>query len=411
MFLRKTKSSGQINKRRALILSSILIVLVSLLLFFQFVKPKSSDNIQSVAVLPFSDFSANHDQEYFSNGMMEEILNQLAKIHDLRVISRTSSMVYKDSKLPLKNIARDLGVANIVEGSVQRADNRIRITVQLIDARSEKHLWSESYDRDLTDIFSVQTEISLNIARELKSILTSQEEDLIRLIPSDNLIAFDYYLMGIQNESELKWKKAIEMFTKAVELDSEFALAYAKRASLYSTIYFTKGDNFSGDFSSFNLLAKADLEKALKIDPDLAEVKLEKAEQLYRFDRNHDEALRILDELKPQMPNSPSYFSLRSNVLRRKGRWEESLNDMQRAIVLDPLDPQNYIQIGHTYRLMRKYSEADYYYRKANTIDLSDSPGFEHFFVILQWKGDLNEAALNSPLSVSDLGKNPVFKP
>jgi tetratricopeptide (TPR) repeat protein len=216
--------------------------------------------------------------------------------------------------------------------------------------------------------------------------------------------------MGIQSGSDLDWDQAIKMFSKAIELDPEFTLAYVKRASYYSTVYFTKGDYFSGDWGNFNVLAKADLEKALKIDPELPEVKYEKAEQLYRFDRKHEEALEILNELESQMPNNPSLFSLRSFILRRKGRWEESLNDQQRSIILDPLDANNYNQIGHTYRLMRKYPEAVSFFNKSDARDLKDLIHFDNFFVILEWEGDLNEAAANSALSVFDLGQNPNFR-
>jgi TolB-like protein len=168
----EAKPAHQKNLKAKIILTSAIVLAMIVLGYFFIPKLfKSSKPVEkSIAVLPFSDFSVNHDQEYFANGMMEEILNQLAKIHDLEVISRTSSMIYKDSKLPLKSIAHELGVSNIVEGSVQKAGNRVRITVQLIDGNSENHLWSESYDRNLNDIFSVQTEISLNIARVGKKI-------------------------------------------------------------------------------------------------------------------------------------------------------------------------------------------------------------------------------------------------
>ena len=412
--LPKIKGYTGTYRWRTIIMTSVVVLLIAIFSILQFSKNNNNSaksSKKSVAVLPFSDFSPNHDQEYFSNGMMEEILNQLAKIHDLDVISRTSSMVYKDSKLPLKRIARELNVSSIVEGSVQKAENRIRITVQLIDGNSEKHIWSESFDRDLTDIFAVQTEISLNIARELKSILTSQEEKLIRQIPTKNLIAYDYYLLGIQTASELNWGRAINLFSKAIEIDPEFTLAYIKRASFYSTIYFTKGDYFKGDWSRFDRLAEADLEKALKLDPELPEVKFEKAELLYRFDRKHDEALEILNELEPVMPNNHSFFGLRSFVLRRKGKWEESLQDGQRSIILDPFNLDYYNQIGHTYRLIRKYSDAIAFYNKLHNPDsLHSESSSSLFFATLQWKGDLSEAVKNSTLSGEELGQNPDLK-
>jgi TolB-like protein len=410
IILPKIKGYSQTYRMRTIIMTSLIVLLIALFSLFQFWGKKNNSaksSNKSVAVLPFSDFSPNHDQEYISNGMMEEILNQLAKIHDLEVISRTSSMRYKDSKLSLKNIARELNVSNVVEGSVQKADNRIRITVQLIDGNSEKHIWSESYDRDLTDIFAVQTEISLNIASELKSILTSQEDKLIRQIPTKNLIAYDYYLMGIQTGSELNYKQAINMFSKAIEADPEFTLAYIKRASYYSSIYFTKGDYFDGDWTSFDKLAKSDLDKALKLDPELPEVKFEKAELLYRFDRKQDEALEILNDLETDMPNSSFFFSLRSSVLRRKGQWEKSLQDEHRAIILDPFYMDYYNQIGHTYSLIRKYSDAVTFYKKSQKSDSIKIGSASLFFVTLKWKGDLSEAVQNAAVSGEELGQNP----
>lgn len=410
VILPRIKGYTSTNRKKIIILTSFIILLIVVFFVFQFWKdrdPAGKNGNKSVAVLPFSDFSPNHDQEYFSNGMMEEILNQLAKIHDLEVISRTSSMRYKESKLSLKRIARELNVSNVVEGSVQKSDNRIRITVQLIDGNSEKHIWSESYDRDLTDIFAVQTEISLNIARELKSILTSQEEILIRQIPTKNLLAYDYYLLGIQYEFHLNYSQAINILSKAIQADPEFILAYIKRASLYSSIFFTKGDYFTGNWANFDSLAKSDLGKAIRLDQELPEVKYEKAEQLYRFDRKHDEALEILNDLGTVMPNNPSFFSLRSSVLRRKGQWEKSLQDGQRAIILDPFFADYYNQIGHTYRLMRKYSDAVTFYNKSDSIRISSG---SLFFATLQWKGDLNEAVQNAAVSGEELGQSPEFK-
>jgi TolB-like protein len=407
--LPKRKGYNPGYRKRTIILTSVIVLFITLFSLFQFIGKKnnsSKNSNKSVAVLPFSDFSPNHDQEYFSNGMMEEILNQLAKIHDLEVIARTSSMRYKDSKLSLKRIARELNVSNVVEGSVQKSDNRIRITVQLIDGNSEKHIWSESYDRNLTDIFAVQTEISLNIASALKSILTSQEEKLLKQIPTRNLIAYDYYLMGIQRASELDYDQAINMFSKAIDIDPEFTLAYIKRASLSSIGFFTKGDYFTGTWANFDSLAKSDLEKAIRLNHELPEVKYEKAEQLYRFDRKHDEALEILNDLEAVMPNSSSFFSLRSNILRRKGKWEESLRDEYRAITLDPLNIDAYNQIGHTYRLMRKYSDAVTFYKKCIQLDSTRFDKSILFVPILLWKGDLREAVQNAAESEEKFRQN-----
>jgi TolB-like protein len=364
---------------------------------------------KSVAVLPFSDFSASHDQEYFANGMMEEILNQLANIKDLEVISRTSSMIYKDSKLSLKNIAHELGVSNIVEGSVQKADGRVRITVQLIDGITEKHIWSESYDRELSDIFSIQTEISMNIARELKAILTSQEESQIQKIPTKDAVAYDYYLRAFQYSSEIKQDSALRMLDKAIEHDPEFVLAYLFRASYYSNIFFTKDEyNKFENWQDFDHLARADLEKAMKINPDLPDVKLVQARLLYNLDRNNDRALELLNELLSKSPNKSGCIYLKSLVLRRKGLWEEHLKEVQKYFLLDPFNGEYFVEAGYSYRLLRRYPEAMDLFNRPQVLGIQLDPDtkirYDKFLTILLWKGNVEEALKISELNNTELG-------
>ena len=406
----------QKTKKRLIALVLVFLCVVGAFAIFKIIgssnqTQKLANLEKSVAVLPFSDFSAGHDQEYFANGMMEEILNQLTKIKDLEVISRTSSMIYKNSKLSLKSIAHELGVSKIVEGSVQKADGRVRITVQLIDGTTEKHLWSESFDRDISDIFSVQTEISMNIARELKAILTPQEEDLIRQIPTKNLLAYDYYLKGSQYGSEVRFDLAIRMFDKAIEQDPEFALAYLVRAHYYSNIFFTKDEyNNIEHWEDFDHLARADLKKAMEINPNLPEVKYTQARLLYNLDRNNDRALELLNELITQTPNNSGYIELKCWVLRRKGLWEEHLKEMRKGFLLDPLNGNNFIESAHTYRLLRRYSEAMELLNKPHglSMQLGIDAEIRYFklFTTLLWKGNLEEALKISELSNAELGYN-----
>jgi tetratricopeptide (TPR) repeat protein len=343
--------------------------------------------------------------------MMEEILNQLTKIKDLEVISRTSSMIYRDSKLPLKQIAAELGVSKIVEGSVQKAGDSVRITVQLIDGVTQKHLWSETFDKELSNLFSIQTEISMNIARELKAILTSKEEDLIRQIPTKNLLAYDYYLKAIQYDSDVKFDLVINMLNKAIEQDPEFALAYLARAQYYSNIFFTKDEYHNiKNWKDFDHLARADLEKAMKINPDLPEVKFIQARLFYNLDRNNDRALELLDELIIQTPNNSGYTELKSWVLRRKGLWEEHLEEMQKGLLLDPLNGNNFIEDGLTYRLLRRYPEAMDFFNKPQVLGVQLGPDTEiryaKFLTILLWKGNVEEALKISELRNTELGYN-----
>jgi len=399
------------NKRTTVIAGSVLAVMLVVLgvLFIPGILYQPEEADKSIAVLPFNDYSANHDQEYFANGMMDELLNHLTKIKDLEVISRTSSMVYKDSKLPLRTIAQELGVSNIVEGSVRKAENKLRITVQLIDGKSEKHLWSETYDRDLSDVFSIQTEISMNIARELRTILTSREEDLISQVPTDNSTAYDYYLKGLQYGNELRQDSAIMMFSRAIEEDPEFVLAYLSRANFYSWIYFTK-DEYGEieDWEDFDRLAREDLEKAMSINPDLPRVKTVQAQLYYYLDRNNDKALELLNELLSQTPNNVGLIQLKCWVLRRMGLWDEHLKEMQKAFTLDPLNGNRFIEGGYTCLALRRYSEALEYFDKPQVLgiqlDADKEIRYCKFLTSLSWKGDLEEALKISELRETELG-------
>jgi tetratricopeptide (TPR) repeat protein len=297
----------------------------------------------------------------------------------------------------------------IVEGSGQKYGSTFSLSVQLIMAKAkESHLWAKSYEqeiREIKDIFAIKRQIAEAIAAELKAVISPKEEDLILQIPTNNNLAYYYYLKGKQYSSELRYDLAIDMYSKAIEQDPEFALAYLTRASLYSEIYFTRGTEYaySVDWKGFDRLAKADLKKALEINPNLPEVKLVQADQLYRFERNHNKALELLDEVKTQMPNNPSFFFLRGAILRRMGKWEESLKEMNRKILLDPLSADGYIEIAHTYRLMRKYPEALEFYNKSLLLDQNPENLNGTYFTIRLWKGDLKEALKTVKLNSIDL--------
>jgi TolB-like protein/Flp pilus assembly protein TadD len=363
---------------------------------------------KSIAIIPFKNDSPDEENVYFLNGIMEEILTNLQAIKDLRVISRTSVEQYRSTTKSIPEIAKELGVNYIVEGSGEKYGNTFNLNVQLIMAADkESHLWAKSYEQEIKevkDIFSVKRQIAQAIANELKAVITPQEKDLILQIPTDNPLAYDYYLKGKQYRSDLKYNLAIEMYNKAIEQDPQFTLAYLERASLYSVIYFIKGRNYTGNWQNFDNLAKADLEKALILSPNSPEVKLEQANQLYRFDRDHDKALALLDEIKTQMPNNPGFFALRSNILQRKGKWEESLAERQKSILLDPFNSGSYNDLGDTYRLLRRYPEAMECFNKPELLGRNDLSNKKmKFLTILLWKGDVKEALKISDTTISYL--------
>ena len=396
------------NSRKKVIAGSI--ILLALIILGSFVIPKlfkSEEEVEkSIAVLPFRNDSPDSTTQYFINGTMEAILDNLCKIADLTVISRTSIEQFRNTDKPIKEIAKRLNVNYILEGSGQKYGNNIRLTVQLIDAVKDKHIWSSPYEGETDDIFKLESQIAQTIARELKAIITPQEEDLIRQNPTNNTLAYDYYLKGRQYYADLKYDLAIDQYSKAIEQDPKFALALLARSSMYSRIYFTRGNeyNYSVDWEGFDIMAKTDLEKAFKINPDLPEVKYGQAEQLYRFERKNDKALELLNEIETQMPNNPQFFGLRSAILRRKGKWEESLDDGHKKLLLDPLDAGVYIEIAHSNMLMRKYPEALEYYDKSLLLDQNPENIFNKYFTILLWKGDIKEALKTSVLSAENLG-------
>jgi len=399
------------KKKLILLLSGLLLVMaivVVALFVFNVTGGKQTRELEkSIAILPFINDSPDEENVYFLNGVMEEILNNLQTFKDIRVISRTSIEQYRNTTKSIPEIAKELGVNYVVEGSGQKYGNTLSLSIQLIKAAAkENHLWAKSYEQEIKevkDIFSIKRQIAQAIAVELKAVITPQEKDLIYQIPTDNPLAYDFYLKGKQFRSDLKYNLAIEMYSKAIEQDPEFTLAYLARASLYSVIYFVKGGKYTGIWQNFDSLAKADLEKALILNPNSPEVKLEQANQLYRFDRDHDKALILLDEIKSQMPNNPEFFTLRGYILQRKGQWGESLAELQKSALLDPLDPGKLWELGSTLRLIRKYPEAMECYNKPDLLGLDFDCSFEKFLTILLWKGDVNGALKMSDTTIANL--------
>ena len=357
----KVKLEKPKSLKTKIIITSVILLVLIFLGYFTIPKLfKSSEPFEkSIAVLPFVNLSNDPEQEYFSDGVVEAILNHLFKVGELKVISSTSTKRYKNTELSLRDISKELGVSSILEGSVQKIGSNVRITAQLIDARTDTHLWSETYDKDLSDIFSIQTEVAQNVARELKAILTSQEERQIRQIPTKDPVAYDYYLRALRYTYEIKQDSMIRMLDKAIEHDPKFTYAYLSRAEFYSNIFFTKDEynNFE-NWQDFDDLARGDLETAMKINPDLPEVKYVQARLFYNLDRNNDRALELLNELLSQTPNMSGCIYLKSFVLRRKGLWEEHLKEVQKYFILDPLNGEYFIEAGYSYRLLRRYSEA-----------------------------------------------------
>ena len=320
---------------------------------------------KSIAVLPFENRSEDKANAYFTDGVQDEILTYLAKIADLKVINRTSVLQYKSGVARnLREIAQQLGVANVVEGSVQRSGNRVRVNAQLIDARTDAHLWAQTYDRDLADVFAIQSEIAKAIADQLQAKLSPNEKKAIEQPPTTDLAAFDLYSRakslllkaGFSATYDPDLRKAIELLDEAVKRDPSFFDAYCQLAWAHEFLYAYRGH----DHTPARLaLAEAAVQAATRLRPDAAETHLARAQYLYNGLRDYAGALAELEIARRGLPNDPRLFELTGYILQRRGQQEEGLHNLQRAV--EELDPRNFFtlqQIALSYQSLRRYAEA-----------------------------------------------------
>jgi serine/threonine protein kinase/tetratricopeptide (TPR) repeat protein len=293
---------------------------------------------KSIAVLPFDNLSADPENAFFTDGMQDEILNDLAKIADLKVISRTSVVQYKTGvKRNVREIANALGVAHLLEGSVQRVANRVRVSAQLIDAKADRHLWVDRYDRPLDDVFAIQSDIAKAIAAQLQAKLSPAEKTAIERPPTTNLIAYDRYLRA-QKLSALPRipddvREIIRLLDQAVAYDPTFLLAYCKLAQNHAWIYFLGIDRTPGRVA----LAKAARDAALRLGPDRGESHLAAAYVAYHCYRDYETALTEVGIARDALPNDPSILDISAHIARRQGHWKQSTSDFERGAALDPL--------------------------------------------------------------------------
>ena len=325
---------------------------------------KSVINAKSIAVLPFENLSEEKANAFFAEGVQDEILTNLAKIADLKVISRTSVMNYKSGATRnLREIGQQLGVAHVVEGSVQRAANKVRVNAQLIDARNDAHLWAQTYDRDLADVFAIQSEIAKAIADQLQAKLSPNEKKAIEQPPTTDLAAFDLYSrakslvltasFSATNQPDLR--KAIELLDEAVKRDPSFFDAYCQLAGAHEFLYAIRGF----DHTPARLaLAEAAVQAATKLRPDAAETHLARANYLYYGLRDYAGALTELEIARRALPNDPRLFELTGYILRRRGQQEKGLQNLQRAAELDPRNFDTLQQIALSYLNFWRYAEA-----------------------------------------------------
>jgi TolB-like protein/class 3 adenylate cyclase/Flp pilus assembly protein TadD len=314
---------------------------------------------KSIAVLPFENLSEEKANAFFADGVQDEILSDLARVADLRVISRTSTMFYKaGNPRNLRQIAQQLGVAHVVEGSVQRAANRVRVNAQLIDARTDKHLWGQTYDRDLSDIFAIQSEIARTIADQLQAKLSSNEKSAIERPPATDVAAFDLYtraknILAAPDWSEGDLLQAVELLNQAVAHDPSFFDAYCQLAFTHDWIYFQSVDHTPARLA----LAEAAIQAAARLRPDAGETHAARAQHLYYGYFNYDGALAELEIARQALPNDFRVPQLMSYIQRRQGRWEECIQSLERAVELNPREIKIRAGIAVNYTFLRRYAD------------------------------------------------------
>jgi serine/threonine-protein kinase len=346
----------------------------------------------SVAVLPFANLSGDEENEYFSDGITEDIINGLSRLRDLRVISRTSVMRYKGSVVPVQQVARELGVATVLEGSVRRADGRVRISAQLIDAVADRHLWVETYDHSLQDIFAIQSDVSSRIAQALAGELSAEEQEDLDRRPTNDVEAYDLYLKGryLWSRRTLEGiEKSIHYYERALERDPRFALAEAGLADSYVTlgIYGTQRPD------ELMPLAQGAAGRALAVDSRLAEAltSLAAVRSLYHWDWvTAEEDYRKAIELQPQYPVAHHWYG--SNLLTPLGRFDEALAATRRALELDPLGAAVATSLGmiHLYAGNPQAALDEL----AEVVDVYDHFGMGFYFQGMAWEevGDHDKA-------------------
>ena len=315
---------------------------------------------KSIAVLPFENLSKDEENAFFAGGVQDEILTNLAKVADLKVISRTSVMKYKsDLERNLREIAKTLGVSHVVEGSVQHAGGRVRVNAQLIDARTDNHLWAEHYDRDVADAFVIQSEIAQQIANQLQAKLSSAEKAAIAERPTADPVAYAYYTEAKEIRSD--WEgmdkslnRQVELLEKATQRDPNFALAYCALAT-------TQMDLFDVIVDSKHLeLAKKSAETAVRLRPDLGETHLALARYYFwagLFTGDYDRARDELTIARGKLPNNSEALLIGAKIDRHQNRWDSALANLKKANGLDPRNGEVAVWLGETYSETRRYSE------------------------------------------------------
>jgi len=383
------------HRRRNLVLLIITAVIVSAAAGF-FLLPRTVwHNVdKSVAVLPFQNMSSDPENAYFADGIQEEVLTRLAKIADLKVISRASTQQYQSEPGNLAEIAKQLGVANILEGSVQKAGNQVRVNVHLVNVQTGSQLWAETYDRKLSDIFAVESEIAKGIAESLQATLTGREEQALAAQSTNNPEAYDAYLRGLAFEARSNYSsdalfKAIEFYDLAVRLDPNFALAWARLSGAHALLYFNRGETTDARRDA----AKEALENAQRLQPNSPETLLFLGYYQYWVLHDYGMAKATFARVSKMLPGNSEVSYALGAIARREGHWAESLAYWERGLALDPRNTVLLTEVAFTYAALRQFPEAMKLYDRALDILPNELFLMASKASIYQAEGNLQEAA------------------
>ena len=394
--IRATKApAAEAHLRRNVIILAATGVIVSIAAGFFLLPRASAGKIdKSIAVLPFENLSDEKENAYFADGIQDDILTNLAKIGDLKVISRTSVMPYRGSGVRnARDIGKALGVGTLLEGSVRRIGNRVRVNVQLINANNDEHIWAEDYDRDLTDVFAIQTDLAGRIASALQAKLSPNEKARLDRRPTQNP---DAYLLFVQAHDYASQKemfndtslKAEPLFEQAIKLDPNFALAFAGLSMVESWLYHT-----SDPVPARREKARLNADEALRLQPDLPEGHLALGFSYYYGDRNYERALAEFGIARRGLPNESQAYLAIGSIQRRQGKWVESNANLEKAATLDPKNTNVLMNLCYSYMAERDFEAAN------KTVDRLIATSPQSFqgralkgFIALQLKGDLSAA-------------------
>ncbi len=347
---------------------------------------------KSIAVLPFDNLSRDPDNAYFASGIQDEIITRLAKIADLKVISRTSTQQYQSKPGNLSEIAKQLGVANILEGSVQKVADQVRVNVQLIQVASDSHLWADTYDRKLVDIFGVESEVAKAIADALQAKLTGGEQQALAVKPTNNSEAYDAYLRGLaldlRASSPTDSEKVVGFYERSVQLDPAFALAWARLSRANSQVYFGGLDRTTARRDA----AERALNTAQKLQPNSPETVLAQAYYQYWVLRDYELAKATFGRVRELLPGSSDVPAALALIARRQGQWDQSVAYWEQTLALDPRNTQWLALAAETYAMLRQFPAALKTYDRVLDIVPNDPDTVASEAKIYQAEGNLEEA-------------------